>query len=274
MRKVRSMMKWLGSKRLALDKLFRHIPKRGDVLVEPFCGSCSVALNTDYNRYLLNDANADLIKLYRIARDEPEWLIEELSLIFTQESNCVERYNELKNDYNQCTDLRRRAVLFMYLSRHCINGIVRYNKSGFFNVSFGEYKKPYLPADEIRFFSKKMKNARFMSMDFQEFIEFAAKESGEKVCYIDPPYLPLDNGKQVFTQYVASGFPLGRHKDINDVIMKTRKSFSQVFVSNHSSVHLPTSYPDQLKKVTFKVQRTVSCKGNERGAVNEVLLRY
>lgn len=274
MKRCRSMMKWPGSKQLMLAKLFRHIPKRGDVLVEPFAGSCSVALNTNYKSYLLNDANPDLIELYKIARDEPDWLVKELSVLFVQENNCAARYGQLKRIYNQCANLRRRAVLLMYLSRHCFNGIVRYNRSGIFNVSFGDYKKPYLPVDEIHAFSKKMQNARFFCMDFQKFIAFAAKESGEKVCYVDPPYLPLNNGKSVFTQYVAEGFPLARHKDIDTVIMENRALFTKVFVSNHLSVFLPTSYPSHIKKSSFNVTRTISCDAKNRKKAKEVLLYY
>ena len=274
MKRSRSMMKWAGSKQMMLEKLLKHVPKKGDVLVEPFVGSCSVALNTEYNSYLLNDANADLIELYKIAKDEPEWLIKELSVLFNQENNCAARFQQLKRVYNSCNDVRRRAVLLMYLSRYCFNSIVRYNGSGEFNVSFGSYKCPYLPVKEIYEFSEKMKNARFFSMDFQKFIDFAAQESGQKVCYIDPPYLPLPNGKSVFTQYVAEGFRLPRHKDINDSIVRNRQAFTKVLVSNHLSPYLPESYPDYIRKSFFDVQRTISCDVQNRASVREVLLHY
>jgi len=268
------MMKWPGSKQLMLTKLLRHLPKTGDVLVEPFAGSCSVALNTNYKRYLLNDVNADLIVLFKIARDEPQWLITELAVLFNQENNCPARYLQIRRIYNSCTNLRRRAVLLMFLSRYCFNGIVRYNSSGEFNVSLGRYKEPYFPIDEIHAFSKKMQNAEFYSMDFQKFINMVATKSGKKVCYIDPPYLPLGNGKNVFTQYVAAGFPLARHKDINDTIVSNRGSFSKVFVSNHSSPLLDESYPDYVKKSSFKVTRTISCDIKNRVPAKEVLLHY
>ncbi|WP_332125366.1 DNA adenine methylase, partial [Escherichia coli] len=42
-----------------------HLPK-GECRVEPFVGSGSVCLNTDFSRYILADINSDLISLYNI----------------------------------------------------------------------------------------------------------------------------------------------------------------------------------------------------------------
>lgn len=269
-----SIMKWVGSKRLMLDRLFKHVPNTGDVLIEPFAGSCNVALNSNYNRYLLNDANADLMKLYQLARDEPHWLIGELKVLFNGENNSAPRYYQFRRIYNKSTNERQRAVLLMYLSRHSYNGLVRYSAKSGFNVPFGSYKAPYLPEAEILFFSEKMANAEFYSMDFEPFLEMASKVSGEKVCYVDPPYLPLSNGKKVFVEYVAGGFPTHRHKDINDVLFRNKDVFSTIRVSNHSSKMLDVSYPNYIKKSTFRVPRTISQSGGDRNPAKEVILYY
>tara|TARA_R110001583_G_scaffold85368_5_gene223716 strand:- start:526 stop:1302 length:777 start_codon:yes stop_codon:yes gene_type:complete len=257
-----------------LKKLLRHLPKSGDVLVEPFAGSCSVALNTNYDKYLLNDANQDIITLYILARDKPEWLISQLKVLFNQENNTRARYIQIRRIYNECRCNKTRAILLCFLSRHCYNGLVRYNQSGVFNVNFAGYKKPYLPEDEIRFFSRKMKNAEFFCMDFQSFIELASGREGSKALYCDPPYLPTSKGTASFTQYTAAGFPVARHLDINNAIISTRDVFDSAFVSNHAAPLLDVSYPDYKKKSIFRVSRTISCKSSTRVPTSEVLLYY
>lgn len=274
MKRNRSLMKWTGSKQLMLHKLLCHLPKTGDVLVEPFAGSCSVALNTHYDKYLLNDANQDIISLYILARDEPDWLISQLRVLFNQENNTRARYIQFRRIYNECVCRRTRAVLLCFLSKHCYNGLVRYNKSGIFNVNFAGHKKPYLPEAEIRIFSQKMVNAQFYCMDFQRFIEFAAGTVGVKTQYCDPPYLPTSKGVSSFTQYTAKGFPVARHLDINNTIITTRAAFDGVYVSNHACALLDTFYPDYKKKSVFKVTRTISCKAETRVPTKEVLLYY
>ena len=244
------------------------------MLVEPFAGSCSVALNTHYDKYLLNDANQDLISLYILARDEPEWLISQLHVFFNEENNTRARYLQLRRIYNECQCPRTRAVLLCYLSRHCYNGLVRYNQSGGFNVNYGKYKAPYLPEEEILFFSEKMVNAQFYCMDFKSFIELAAKQEGKKTQYCDPPYLPTSEGVPSFTQYTAEGFPVQRHLDINDTIVATRNAFEDVYVSNHAAKNLDDFYPDYKRKSVFRVTRTTSCKASTRVPTREVLLYY
>ncbi|HGN2985474.1 TPA: DNA adenine methylase, partial [Proteus mirabilis] len=59
----KTILKWAGSKVRIMDKLISHLPK-AKRLVEPFAGSCAVMMNTEYNEYLIADANQDLISLY------------------------------------------------------------------------------------------------------------------------------------------------------------------------------------------------------------------
>ncbi|XCW70283.1 DNA adenine methylase [Kosakonia cowanii] len=50
----------MGSKARLMTQLRPHLPK-GKRLVEPFAGSCSVMLNTEYDEYLIGDVNPDFI---------------------------------------------------------------------------------------------------------------------------------------------------------------------------------------------------------------------
>ncbi len=77
---------------------------------------------------------------------------------------------------------------FVYLNRHCFNGLCRYNSKGQFNVPFGRYTKPTFPNVEMLNFHEKSKRAVFEIADFKVIMEKADIGS---VVYCDPPYAPL-----------------------------------------------------------------------------------
>lgn len=275
MKKARSIIKYPGSKRLMLDRLFKHLPQTGDVLCEPFVGSATVALNSDYREYHLNDANPDLIALFKLCQKKPSDLIIELRKLFVPENNTPERYYEIRKHFNQIQDLEERAVLLMYFNRHGFNGLVRYNPRNEYNVPFGDGKPAYLPELEVEFFSEKLKNAHFYCMDFADFIDHAAKLEGTKTqCYIDPPYLNSKDSNSSFTAYTSTGFTTADHIRINRAIMHHRAAFDRVLVSNHKSHDLVTTYTDSKRTVMFRVPRTISAKTVKRKPVKEVLIYY
>ena len=144
----RPFLKWAGSKYRIIDHIQGMLPE-GERLVEPFAGSGAVFLNTDYNRYLLADNNADLISLYQILSSQGEVFIELCSRLFRDTTNKEAYYYRRRDEFNKTRNAERKAALFIYLNRHGYNGLCRYNSKGGFNVPFGRYKKPYFPADEM-----------------------------------------------------------------------------------------------------------------------------
>jgi DNA adenine methylase len=120
----------------------------GRVLLEPFVGAGSVFLNTDYDAYVLNDINPDLIGLYNHLKQQPDSFISEARKLFVAEHNHKTAYYRLRTQFNQTAAGFERAQLFLFLNRHGFNGLCRYNKKGV-QRSFGSYKKPYFPEKEL-----------------------------------------------------------------------------------------------------------------------------
>lgn len=136
-------LKWAGSKRKSIDFIKENLGISHNRLVEPFVGSGAIFLNTDYDEYLLCDLNKDLINLYNILIDNGHKFIDVCSSFFTGEYNNEEDYYKFREHFNNTENVEYKSILFLYLNRHCFNGLCRYNKSGKFNVPFGRYKKPY-----------------------------------------------------------------------------------------------------------------------------------
>ncbi len=163
---IRPFIKWAGGKTRVLPDLLPLLPK-GDCLIEPFVGGASVFLNTDYSHYVLADINGDLIELYQAAKDDPDELIWRASTLF-RNGNSAQAYEENRRRYNRyitCPFDPARPALFLYLNRHCFNGLCRYNRKGEFNVPFGRYKKVYFPEVEIRLFAEKARDTKAVFLD-------------------------------------------------------------------------------------------------------------
>lgn len=205
---MKSPIKWVGSKARLMPQLLPHLPK-GKRLVEPFSGSCSVMLNTDYDEYLIADINPDLVNLYRAMAYHPSELIRELECLFAagsvgDDSDRAAMFYVVRERFNQSDSMSpiEKAAAFLYLNRHCYGGVCRFNRRGHFNTPYGRYKKPYLPEVEIHAFAEKAKRATFICASYNETLKMVT--AGD-VVYCDPPYIPVTSTAN-FTQYHTDGF--------------------------------------------------------------------
>ncbi|MFN6970386.1 MAG: Dam family site-specific DNA-(adenine-N6)-methyltransferase [Rheinheimera sp.] len=267
-KKQRAFLKWAGGKFNLVEAITGHLPQ-ADVLVEPFVGAGSVFLNTDYSRYVLNDINADLIHLYQFLQSKPAQLITDARLFFTESHNDKANYLAIRQQFNQTTDQYLRSLQFLYLNRHCYNGLCRYNQSGFFNVPFGSYKKPYFPEAELEAFAEKAQRATFVCLDYQEL--FSQLPAGAAV-YCDPPYVPLSKTAS-FTSYAKNSFNLDDQADLANLAEQAMLKGHDVLISNHDTSWTRKIYQG-AELHSIQVGRSISQKGSTRGKVAELFALY
>ncbi|MCL6335664.1 adenine-specific DNA-methyltransferase [Pectobacterium carotovorum subsp. carotovorum] len=269
MKKNRAFLKWAGGKYPLVEEIRRYLPA-GDCLIEPFVGAGSVFLNTEYERYILADINSDLINLYNIVKSNADEFVTDARKLFTDEVNTSETFYLLREEFNLCSDAYRRALLFLYLNRHCYNGLCRYNMRGEFNVPFGRYKKPYFPEEEIRWFAFKAKNATFVCEHYQDTLEKAEKGS---VIYCDPPYAPL-SATANFTAYHTNNFSRADQQSLAQLARRlSAESQIPVLISNHDTLLTREWYQEAVLYVV-KARRTISRNILGRSKVNELLALY
>jgi DNA adenine methylase len=265
-----SFLKWAGGKKNVLNELFKHIPKEGKVWVEPFLGSATVALNTNYDRYILNDYNSDLIHLFKMVVNDPGNVLSKSNELFVPGNNNRSAFESLRNEYNMSADPDLRAILFMYLNRHCYNGLMRYNSSGEFNCSFGQYHCPAIAEKALLQFSTKFKHAKFVCGSYKN-LKF---NRGEGVTvYNDPPYLPLTPTAS-FCAYTKHGFKKNEHVLLDERCLYLSKGGCDVWVSNHDVNILGECYKNASTTWKFMVTRTISRKKDNRVPAKEVLMNY
>ncbi|MCZ9075310.1 Dam family site-specific DNA-(adenine-N6)-methyltransferase, partial [Escherichia albertii] len=262
----RPIFKWVGGKFGVLEQIFRHLPD-GKRLIEPFVGGGAVFINAGYQENLLNDVNADLINFYRTLQREGHSLIT-LAHRFFQDYNTQEGYLAVRNSFNkQAYDDLHRAAAFLFLNRHCFNGLTRYNQAGEFNVGYGKYKTPYFPLQEMEAFLGAEGRSEFVCGDFSAVIEAAGEGD---VIFCDPPYEPLPN-TEGFTNYSGHDFKFEEQKRLVSLLMDAHRRGAKILITNSGAPNIRELYQDSGFRVEpLFARRSVSCKGNTRGVAHDV----
>ena len=266
---MKTFLKWAGNKTSVVDKISPHL--KGNTLIEPFAGSCAVSLNTSFKNYICNDINEDLINMYHLVQKDAQDFIKQVRSFFNS-GNDEQRYYELRKLYNTTTDNDLKSILFLYLNRHCFNGLCRYNNKGEFNVPFGKYSAPYFPEKEILEFENYTKNNfKFQTKHFSELFSLANEET---VLYCDPPYLKLTDTAD-FSKYAKNDFCLNDHLQLRDLaIQYSNEKLCTVVISNHDTNEIRELYKDAKEIVSFNVKRTISSKATNRTQAPELLAIY
>ncbi|MDP3558825.1 MAG: Dam family site-specific DNA-(adenine-N6)-methyltransferase [Legionellaceae bacterium] len=265
---MRSFLKWAGCKHSQLTNLKTILPQ-GKRLIEPFVGSGTVFLNTDYADYILNDTNEDIIHIFQHLNTNTSRIIKQCTALFSPENNTSAQYYALRDAFNQSPPASiERACLFIYLNKHGYNGLCRYNSSGKYNVPFGRYTKPYLAIQEMSFFAEKAKRAAFYGTDFREIFKLSVPGD---VIYCDPPYIPLSN-TAYFSTYHKTPFSHQDQIDLARLAEEHAKRGVSVVISNHDTPEARDLYAQSDTIHSLSVQRMISCK--QRGQVKELIAVY
>lgn len=262
----RPFLKWAGNKYKTLERILRHLPA-GKRLIEPFVGSGSVFLNSNYDSYLLADANGDLINLFEILQNDGEGFIKYCQQFYHATANTKEAYIEYRSKFNDSKNKKLRSALFIYLNRHGFNGLCRYNSSGIFNVPFGTQKtKPILPVDRMLEFQKKSAQATFVKQDFLKTLKQAKKGD---VIYCDPPYVPLSITAN-FTSYHTNQFGEAEQIALANAAKELAKKNISVIISNHDTPFTRELYAGAHFE-SFELQRLISSDAQNRNWVKELI---
>jgi DNA adenine methylase len=265
---MKPFLKWAGGKHRLAERILANLPK-AERLIEPFAGSGAVFLNSQFDSYLLADSNADLISLYHHVQEFGHAFAQFAATFFSPENNTAGRFYALRAEFNESTDRAKKAALFIYLNRHCFNGLCRYNAKGQFNVPFGRYRQPAFPAEELMNFHRKSQSAVFVVADFRSTM---AQATPACAVYCDPPYAPL-TATANFSDYTGTRFGLAEQLALADCARALMQRGIPVLISNHDTEFTRAMYSD-AKIISFSVQRFISGKTGNRNKAAECLATY
>jgi len=118
-------------------------------------------------------------------------------------------------------------------------------------------------------FAEKAKRAKFVCTDYQTIMGRARKGD---VVYCDPPYVPLTDSAN-FTSYSQHSFGLDAQMQLAIKARSLAKRGVPVVISNHLNGFTQELY-EHASIESFEVRRFISCKGDNRNSVEELLATY
>ena len=266
---ARPVLKWAGGKRrlrFEIDKLLPQDHFRRNYH-EPFFGGGALFFHLEPRGGSINDVNERLIRFYKVVREHPLELIDEVN----RYEYGKERYYELRTRFNE-EELGpvEEAAIFLYLNKTGYNGLYRVNSKNKFNVPFGRYKKPTIVhPDRIMMASRLFSRFEIFCERFT-YVKGVAKE-GDLV-YLDPPYLPKSDTAD-FTAYSKLGFGLDDHLMLRNLCLELDKKGVYFIQSNSFVEPIMDAYRDTEFRIhTVKVSRAINRVITDRGRISEVLI--
>lgn len=195
------VIKWSGSKRSQADRITKYFTKNIDTYYEPFCGGASILRaviesSIKVNKYVCSDVNPDLIKLWGMIKENPDYLSNEYKLKWEHMNKSGDKtqefkkryYEEVRDDFNKDEIGNRKVSTFLFLDRTCFNGLIRYNSKGEFNSPFHLNRNGIEPKklDKVIKEWSKILNENNVEFKCCSYSDIQPKE-GDFI-YLDPPY--------------------------------------------------------------------------------------
>jgi DNA adenine methylase len=179
---LKPLVKWPGGKSDEIKYFIQHIPEEYDTYLEPFIGGGAVFFYLEPTKAVISDLHTELIDFYGAIRDGH---INEIYKTMETFKNEEKEYYEVRDKWDIKTPLDN-AKRFFYLRKTCYRGMLRYNKSGGFNIPFGRYKTfNYDILLEPRY-STLLSNTTILNGDFKTVFENYNSENN--FMFLDPPY--------------------------------------------------------------------------------------
>jgi len=181
---IQPAIKWSGSKRSQSATILKNIP-RYKRYYEPFVGGGSVAFALSPDDGVCGDICEPLINLWRAIQNDYEGLYEQYKMRWErlQNENYLVFY-EIRDSFNENHD----SSDLLFLSRTCVNGLIRFNKNGEFNNSLHHTRKGIDPArlrSILAIWSERLQGIEFRSGDYWETTQDV---EADDFVYLDPPY--------------------------------------------------------------------------------------
>ena len=293
---MKPILKWAGGKKQLLPEimpLIREYSKTYNGLctyIEPFIGGgavfCQAVVEDLFTAYQAYDINKDLIDMYCVICQYPQYLSKVLKKHQTQYNQATDQesyfkkqrslFNLLKS-YTDTTleNLVLKSALLIFLNKTGFNGLYRENKKGQFNTSFGKKNKVSLPSlSDIESWSKCLDDPLyyFGCANFKD-LEYRPKSDRFKptLYYFDPPYTPVK--KDSFVSYSSTGWTLKDLKRLSEICFRIDCWGHKFIMSNSCQKDSPVAELFKDYKITeVQAKRNINSKGDERQAISELLI--
>lgn len=271
---MKPIVKWVGGKHGNLEHIRKLLPPTYNKYYEPFLGGGAVLLDLCPEEAVVNDINPELINMYLQVRDNVEEVIEDLSILDSWHENSDDPkgyYYRVRDNYNSNlgNDIPMQAARFIYLNKHCFNGLYRVNSKGEFNVPFnGKLTGASFHPEHLRDVSKQIQHVDFKCGDFVDAIKDADKGD---LMFIDSPYAPLTPTS--FVDYTKEGFAYEDHVRLAELFKELSDRGVYCMLTNHDTELIRDLYRG-FNFTEVDVRRSINRNGDNRKGKEVIITNF
>lgn len=272
---VAPFVKWAGGKRQLIPQIRERMPEKYNDYYEPFVGGGAVIFDLLPANALINDINKALINTYRTICNELDAFLKEVNRLDNDMwEDGKKYYYSIREHYND--KLMRSeydvelAALFVFINKHCFNGLYRVNGKGLFNVPYNNSRRGSVDEDVIIATSEYLRGVTIIDGDFEQACKNAKK--GDFV-FIDSPYAPLNPTS--FESYTKEGFDIESHKRLAKLYDELTARGCYCMLTNHNTELINELYGNKDYKIdVVSVKRMINSDASNRVGEEVIICNY
>lgn len=244
MKPLQPVIKWSGSKRTVASQLGEFFLP-ANTYYEPFVGGGAMMPFAKANKGKAGDIIPELIALWNEIKVNPELVATEYEYRWNRlQTEGYQVFYEVRDMFNKTKD----PFAFLFLTRTCLNGMIRYNSAGEFNNSLHLTRPGIAPerlAAIINQWHQFIRKFEFLNVDYRACL--ADVKKGDFV-FLDPPY----GGTK--SRYTQTPFSLDEFYQTLDMLNAKGVNWMLTFDGSSGERNYSYAPPEELYKSTFKVK--------------------
>lgn len=272
---IAPFVKWAGGKRQLIPQIRERMPEQFNNYYEPFVGGGAVIFELLPGNAVINDINRALINAYQMICDHPQEFLQEINRLDAEMwEDGKEYYYSLREHYNDKLmkdefDVEL-AALFVFINKHCFNGLYRVNGKGLFNVPYNNSRRSSVDEKSIMEISEYLRNVTIISGDFEAACEGAS--AGDFV-FIDSPYAPLNPTS--FESYTKEGFDIESHRRLANLFDELTARGCYCMLTNHNTDLINELYGNKGYTIdVVSVKRMINSDASNRVGEEVIICNY
>ena len=258
---MKPIVKWSGGKGDEISKIIPHLPANYDTYIEPFIGGGALYFHLKPKKAVITDVHKELISFYKSIKDERS---QDIYDFMKAHPNEEKMYYDVRKSVP--TTQFEEACRFFYLRKTCFRGMMRYNKSGGFNVPYGRYKTFNYENLKEQGYTELLNRTTVERQDFNW--AFDNYDDENNFMFLDPPY------DSPFSDYGYCTFDRNKQIELANRFKNTNIKCLMIigetdFIKDLYNGYVVGSYP---KKYRFKLHSNRI--GNEINTNHLIIKNY
>ncbi len=240
---MKPLIKWSGGKSNEINLFEKYFPQHYTTYIEPFVGGGAVFFYLNPMNAIISDVHTELIDLYKnIGNGNGKKIFD----FMVQNQNDENTYYRIRDEM-KINDTLDSAKRFYYQRKTCFRGMLRYNKSGKFNIPFGRYKT--ISYNELidKDYETLLNRTEILNKGFDYIFENYNDENN--FMFLDPPY------DSEFTDYGYCKFGKEEQKKLALLFKNTKNKCLMIIGKTKFIEELYNGYiiAEYDKKYNFKL---------------------